>query len=206
MSRIVLVRHGETMWHAQNRYAGCSDIALTSKGLQQAEQLAGWACGANLAAVWSSTLLRARFTAQPIAAALGLPLRLDERLVELDFGSGEGLTDTEMKEQFPEERAAFMSDPVAHHLPGGEDPVHAAERGMAALYEIAAASPSGRSLVIMHNTLIRLVVCRLLGIPLARYRLIFPQLSNGTITEIDLSRPPGGDSALLSFNAPFVTE
>ena len=206
MSRIVLVRHGETVWHAQNRYAGRSDIALTPKGLQQAEQLAAWACGANLAAVWSSPLLRARLTAQPVVAALGLPLRVDERLIELDFGRGEGLTDAEMKEQFPKERAAFMRDPVAHHLPGGEDPVLATERGMTALYQIAAVSPYGRSLVVMHNTLIRLILCSLLGIPLARYRAVFPQLANGTLTEIDLSQQPGGDSALLSFNAPLRSE
>ena len=201
MSRIVLVRHGETVWHAQNRYAGRSDIALTPRGLQQAEQLAAWARGANLTAVWSSTLSRARLTAQPAAAATDLPLRIDERLVELDFGSGEGLTDAQMQEQFPKERAAFMRDPVAHHLPHGEDPVLAAERGIAALHHIAAASPTGRSLVVMHNTLIRLILCDLLGIPLARYRSVFPQLANGTLTEIDLSRQPGG-SALLSFNAP----
>lgn len=205
MSRIVLVRHGETVWHAQNRYAGRSDIALTPKGLQQAEQLAVWARGADLTAVWSSTLLRARLTAQPVATVTGLPLRVDERLVELDFGRGEGLTDTEMKEQFPEERAAFMRDPVTYHLPGGEDPVHATERGMAALHEIAAVSPFGRSLVVMHNTLARLIVCELLGIPLSRYRTVLPQLANGTLTEIDLSRQPG-DSALLSFNAPLITE
>jgi len=206
MSRIVLVRHGETVWHAENRYAGRSDIALTPKGLQQAEQLAAWARGANLSAVWSSTLSRARWTAQPAADAVGLLLHVDERLIELDFGRGEGLTDAEMEEQFPEERVAFMHDPVTHHLPGGEDPVFAVERGMAALHEIAAASPAGRSLVVMHNTLIRLMLCSLLGIPLSRYRSVFPQLANGTLTEIDLSRQPGGNSALLSFNAPLTTE
>jgi probable phosphoglycerate mutase len=206
MSRIVLVRHGETVWHAQNRYAGRSDIALTPKGLQQAQQLAAWARGANLAAVWSSPLSRARLTAQPAATAIGMSLRVDERLVELDFGRGEGLTDAEMNEQFPEERAAFMRNPVTYHLPGGEDPAHAVRRGMAALHEIAAAAPTGRSLVVMHNTLVRLLLCSLLGIPLSRYRAVFPQLANGTLTEIHLSQQPGGNSALLSFNTPLKTE
>jgi len=206
VSRIVLVRHGETVWHAENRYAGLSDIELTPKGLQQAEQLAAWARIANLSAVWSSTLSRARITAQAAADAAGVPLQVSERLIELDFGRGEGLTDAEMEEQFPEERAAFIRDPVAHHLPGGEDPVRAAERGMAALREIAAAWPAGRSLVVAHNTLIRLMLGSLLGIPLSRYRAVFPRLANGTLTEIELSPQPNGTVALLSFNAPLIPE
>ena len=65
MKFIALVRHGETEWHAENRYAGRSDIALTDKGLFQAEQLAQWARTAELHAIWSSSLSRALRTAEP---------------------------------------------------------------------------------------------------------------------------------------------
>lgn len=205
MSRIILVRHGETVWHAENRYAGRTDIALSAKGLEQAEQLGLWARNADLSAIWSSTLSRTRATAQPAVDATHLPLRQDERLIELDFGRGEGLTDAEMEAQFPRERADFKRDPVAHHLPGGEDPVAAVVRGIAALREIAAASPSGCSLVVTHNTLIRLMLCSLLGVPLPRYRAVFPHLANATLTEIDLSPQPYDAAALLSFNVPLTT-
>ncbi|HZY62284.1 MAG TPA: histidine phosphatase family protein [Edaphobacter sp.] len=202
MTRIVLVRHGETVWHSENRYAGSTDVSLTPKGMRQAEELAIWARHAGISAVWSSTLSRARITAQPAADALNLPLQVDKRLVELDFGRGEGLTDAEMEAQFPAERAAFKHDPVIHHLPGGEDPVQAAQRATTALVDIAAASPEGRILVVAHNTLIRLVLCKMLEIPLSRYRTVFPQLMNGTLTELSLSAPPLVNAALLSFNAP----
>jgi len=202
MSRLVLVRHGETVWHAENRYAGRTDIALTEEGIAQAVRLAAWARNAGLAAVWSSPLSRARLTAALAAKAVGLPIQIEERLIELDFGSGEGKTDAEMHHEFPEQRAAFLLDPVGHYLPGGEDPCHAAERGAMALRAIAAATPhAGRALVVAHNTLLRLVLCSLLGIPLARYRSIFPSFANCTVTEIAITETKVG---LLSFNVPLT--
>lgn len=199
MSRIVVVRHGETEWHAENRFAGSSDIALTAKGHQQAERLAIWARSAGLAAIWSSPLQRARLTAEPAAQAAGLKLGMDERLIELDFGRGEGLTAAEMQRDFPAERAAFESDPVRHHLPGGENPEAAVSRGLLALHSIAAANTGGRSLVVAHNTLLRLVLCRLLGAPIAQYRTLFPVWGNGTLTELELQPQ---SVALHSFNVP----
>ncbi len=199
MTRIVLVRHGESEWHAGNRFAGRTDIGLTGKGRQQAEALAHWARTAGLTAVWSSPLRRARLTAEGAAHAAGLPLVLEERLLELDFGRGEGLTAAEMRAAFPEERAAFERDPVRHPLPGGEDPEAAAARGVAALQHIAASNPHGRSLVVAHSTLLRLVLCRLLCIPISHYRTVFPDFANGALTELHL-RPRGW--AMLTFNAP----
>ncbi len=139
MSRLVLVRHGETVWHAENRYAGISDIGLTAKGIAQAEQLAHWAACAQLSAVWSSPLSRAQATAAPAAQAAQLRLQIDPRLQELSFGQAEGLTAAEMHARFPAERVAFEQNPVRHFLPGGEDPSTAADRGCAALRAIAGA-------------------------------------------------------------------
>lgn len=201
MSRIVLVRHGQTIWHAENRYAGRTDIELTPEGHAQAERLGAWAATAKLTGIWCSTLSRARITAQPAVNATGLPLHEDARLVEVDFGRGEGLTDVEMEQQFPKERAAFKLDPAKNFLPGGEDPVEVAKRGVAALQDIAAATGSGRALVVCHNTFIRITLCELLGVPIGRYRTLFPKLSNGTLTEIDLTPT---NMALLSFNSPLV--
>ena len=204
MKRIALVRHGETVWHAENRYAGSTDIALTRKGLQQAEDLAAWARTAGLHAVWSSSLSRARLTAEPSAAVLGLPLQTEPRLMELHFGQGEGLSAREMDARFPEARAAFLADPVRHPLPGGESPVAAVERGMEGLHAIAEAlPPGGRALVVAHNTLIRLLLSHVLGIPLARYRTVFPELANTTRTELLFH---GETVALLAFNAPLLHE
>ncbi|HEY0541579.1 MAG TPA: histidine phosphatase family protein [Actinoallomurus sp.] len=205
MTQLVLVRHGETEWHAENRYAGVSDIALTARGLEQAQHLAAWARTARLAAVWTSTLTRAQLTATPCAEAIGVRPHVDERLRELDFGHAEGLTSAEMHEQFPEALQAFRADPVTDHLPGGEDPTEAVRRFTGCLFELADRYPEDRILVVAHTTAIRLALCELIGVPLRDYRRIFPSLRNCGLTEISLTRPPGGSdrqAALLEFNTP----
>jgi probable phosphoglycerate mutase len=199
MTDIVLVRHGETVWHAENRYAGVSEVELSPRGLQQAVQLATWASSAGLSAVWSSPLHRALGTATPCADVTGLRLEVDARLRELDFGDGEGLTAQEMRERFPGAFAAFDIDPVADHLPGGEDPVAAVGRLAACLHDISESKPGCRILVVTHTTVIRLTLCHLLGAPLSDCRRLFPAIRNCALTEIRMTgRRPG----LLQFNVP----
>jgi probable phosphoglycerate mutase len=199
VTRFVLVRHGETVWHADNRYAGVTDIALTATGEAQAEQLGRWARDAGLAAIWASPLSRARRTAAACADATGLEVQVDDRLRELDFGTAEGLTAAEMADRIPLELAAFREDPVRHFMPGGEDPRAAAARFVAALDAIGASHPDGRVLVVAHTTAIRLALCRLLGLALSSYRRTFPLVGNCSITEVDR----GADrTALLQFNTP----
>lgn len=178
MTLVYLVRHGETPWHAENRYCGRTDLSLTERGRQQAEELAAWAATAGLAVVYSSTMRRARDTAAPAAAAAGVPHRVDDRLVELDFGLAEGLTSAEMRERWPERRAAFERDPVANPLPEGEDPKAAIARGRDALDEIVAAYPHGTVLVVCHSTFLRLVTCELAGMDPSQYRELFPRVDN----------------------------
>ena len=198
MTRIVLSRHGETVSHAENRYAGSSDVALTPHGLAQAELLAAWAAGSRITAIHSSTSSRARVTAEVSGAASGLTVQADPRLRELDFGRGEGMTAAEMRATFPAERAAFEADPVANPLPDGESPHAATDRFVDALNDIARTDPDGRVLIVAHSTVIRLALCHLIGVPLSRYRTLFPRLGNCTVTEIDL----GISLSLLSFNVP----
>jgi len=199
VTHLVLIRHGETIWHAENRYAGRTDIPLSPRGQEQAERIARWASSARLAALWVSPQLRARQTALPAERATKLTAHVDSRLEELDFGQGEGLTRAEIERSFPGAFAAFEADPAAHPLPGGEDPRHAAERAIACFGDIVRTHPDGRVLVITHNTLIRLALCGLIGVPLSRYRSLFPSIINGALIEI---RIDGGRPSLLRFNVP----
>jgi broad specificity phosphatase PhoE len=196
MTRLVLARHGESEWHRENRYAGVSDVALTPRGVEQARQLGDWAARADLTAVWSSQLSRARRTGEICAEAAGVRLQVDARLRELDFGVVEGLTVAEMN---PQILAAFRRDPVRDHFPGGEDPAEAVERFTDCLRDIGERHPDGRVLVVAHTTAIRLALCHLMGVPLSEYRRLFPSLRNCAITEIQL-RP--GHVSVLEFNTP----
>jgi probable phosphoglycerate mutase len=127
---------------------------------------------------------------------------VDERLREIDFGQIEGKTMAEAELLFPEETRLFKADPATYPMPGGEDPHEAARRAVSTLRDIAVAHPNGRVLVVAHNTLIRLALCSVMGIPLARYRTVFPAVRNGGLTEI---RFEGENAALLQYNSPLGT-
>jgi broad specificity phosphatase PhoE len=199
VTSVFLVRHGMTVWHAENRYAGSTDVALAPEGYAQADQLSEWASQAGLAAIWCSPLSRARLTAAPSASATGIEPHIDERLREVDFGSVEGKTLAEAEQLFPEAMRRFRNDPINCGMPGGEDLRQAAARGVGVLRDIATRYAKGRILVVAHKTLMRLALCSLLGIPLERYRSVFPLVNNAALTEI---RFRGQDVALMQYNSP----
>ncbi|MFD4880210.1 histidine phosphatase family protein [Streptomyces sp. NPDC058420] len=196
---LLLARHGQTVWHTENRYAGISDVALTDTGVAQAEALGRWAATHPVDAIWTSPLSRAILTATPACKALNLTPHTEPALRECDFGVVEGRTLAEFEAENPGAAEAFRSDPVAHPFPESEDPTEAAARGTAALQRIATAHPDQRVLIVAHNTLLRLVLCRVLGIPLGEYRRVFPRLRNAAVSELRLQE---GAFALLSLNVP----
>ncbi|OXM72222.1 MULTISPECIES: histidine phosphatase family protein [Amycolatopsis] len=197
-TRLLLVRHGETEWHAENRYAGTSEVGLTERGRRQAERLAAHLAAAEeqVTALYRSPQGRARVTAEPSARALGLEPVVVEELREVHFGIAEGRVLSELD---PQVVAAFRADPVAGAFPGAEPTADAARRGAAALRAIAAREDGGRVLVVAHNTLIRVTLCELLGIPVRDYRRVFPRLENAAITEIGID---GDATSLRRFNLP----
>lgn len=203
-TRLLLARHGQTEWHAENRYAGTSEVALTSAGTAQARALAEFVVRLpepqRPTALYCSPQDRARVTAQPASDALGMAPRIIDQLREVHFGVAEGRTLDEVRSDDPALVTRFHADPVAGAFPGSEPPAAAADRGAVALRAIAEAeSGGGPVLVVAHNTLLRLTLCRLLGIPLPTYRTVFPQLGNCALTEIGID---GDRTALRRFNLP----
>uniref|UniRef100_UPI0008317EC3 histidine phosphatase family protein n=1 Tax=Streptomyces lushanensis TaxID=1434255 RepID=UPI0008317EC3 len=176
-----------------------SDIDLTPRGAEQAGGLGVWAAGAGLDAIVTSPLRRARRTAGPAVRSTGLAAVVEPDLRELDFGVAEGRTIAELEASYPQEVADFRRDPAAHPLPGGESPKAAAVRGATALLRLAETHRGRRVLVVAHNTLFRLVLCRLLGIPESEYRRVLPGLRNCALTEL---RVAAGQVALISYNVP----
>lgn len=199
MTHILFARHGETIWHKENRYAGSSDIALSPQGYKDAAYLADWARTARIDALWVSPLLRTRETAHPTALATGLEPRIDQRLREVDFGQAEGHTIAELEQLLPEALKAFLADPAAHPFPEGENLHVAAERAIACFYDIAEMYPAGRVLIVAHSSLLRVTLCKLIGLPLSQYRSIFPFVYNCAITGIKLT---DRRASLLMYNVP----
>lgn len=195
---VVLARHGRTEWHHGNRYTGSTDLPIDGVGNVQARYLKEWAEDFAPDALWSSPMLRARQTIAPTAAALGLTPVLDERLREVDFGSAEGLSLSELPMAVGK---AFELDPVGWHFPGGEHPAAAADRVEQAFHQIGRDHGGQKVLVVAHNTLIRLLVCRVLGLELKEYRRLLPALGPAALVRL---RWQDGTVGLEAFNTPAV--
>jgi len=193
MTTLVLARHGRTAWHSPNRYAGRSDIPLDDYGRTQAETLARWAEPQGFTGLACSSLDRARATIEPTARLLAMTPVVDARLRELDFGIAEGKMLTEID---PVVAERFVADPVTHHFPDGEDPRDAVDRALEALTELAEGQE--KVLVVAHNTLIRLITCAVLGVPLSEYRRRLPDLDPAATVTLRMGTP----IALLAYNVP----
>jgi len=87
---IVFARHGQTAPNRDGLVLGRADPELTEEGHRQAALLAAALADEPVAAILTSPLVRARQTAEAIAAACGVPVTVDERLVEIDWGTWEG--------------------------------------------------------------------------------------------------------------------
>jgi alpha-ribazole phosphatase len=163
-TRLVLVRHAETEEAARGRCYGRLDVALSPRGLRQAEALAAALADLGLAAVYASPLARALDTARPIAAAHGLGPIVLEALRELDFGEVEGLRYDEIEAQRPELFRGWMDDPAGVRFPGGESLGDLRARALPAAAEIRARHEREAVAVVAHGGVIRVVLADALGL------------------------------------------
>src|SRR5699024_1503620 len=141
VTTITLARHGQTIWHKENRYTGSSDIELDDVGYRQADALGAWASSQGFTALYCTDLRRTKDTIAPIEQATGMIASVEPRLRELDFGIAEGVTMSEMRERSHDVVLAFEKDPCDDHWPEGENPRDAAMRARAAIQDVASKNP-----------------------------------------------------------------
>jgi broad specificity phosphatase PhoE len=172
----VLWRHGQTVWNAERRFQGQSDIPLDETGQAQAERAARLLAALRPDLIVSSDLSRAAQTAAPLGRLTGLEVTLDKDLRERHGGRWEGLTDTEIRTRYPVEHANWTP-------PDGEPSPAVADRVAGALYRIAEAAAGtenaepGLAVVVSHGAALRLGMSRLLGMPDELFGVLGP-LSN----------------------------
>lgn len=185
MLNVYLLRHGETQYNADgNRYCGRTDIALTEKGIGQANSVNSQLKGMSFDAVYSSPLKRALFTAEIASGTKAV--KTDSRLIEVDFGDWEGKT----KEEFIAENANlwnnWMEDPSIAKAGGtGESAWDVVVRVDDFYQEMMLKHPSGNILVVGHNGINRLYLAFKLGMPLKNYRRIVQENSAITLFSLD---------------------
>lgn len=167
----MLWRHGQTIWNVERRFQGQTDIPLDETGEAQADYAARRLATLRPDAIVSSDLIRAQSTAAPLARLTGLPVTLDKDLRERFGGDWEGLSDEEIAERYPAERATW-------NPPNGESTVAVADRVRAALERTAASLAAGQlAVVVSHGAALRLGMERLLGLPEEAFGALGP-LSN----------------------------
>ena len=166
MTRVILVRHGQTIWNKELKYQGHSDIALTETGIRQAELVAARLAREEISAVYTSDLSRARVTAETIACRFGLPVNIDAALREIKFGDWEGLTYENINAGWPEANRKFFTNPDEVRIPGGETFAEVKERASAAIEKLVARHPQETIVVVTHGGTIRTIICAALNIHL----------------------------------------
>jgi len=165
---LVLLRHGETPLTPLRQFSGStgSDPGLSEKGVWQAERVAeALAARGTVQAVVSSPMLRTRQTAEAAARRLGLDVRIEEGLRELDFGDWEGLTYAEVMERHPEDLTAFFDSAKAKPTGSAESLTTLAHRAGQARDRILARYPGKTVLVVSHVSPIKVLVRLALGAP-----------------------------------------
>jgi broad specificity phosphatase PhoE len=158
--KVTLVRHGQTERSARAAYSGQLDIPLTSLGREQARRCAeGIAAGAGVDAVYTSPLVRARDTAQVIADTAGVPLTVDDRLIEVDYGPFEGLDREGARATYGQPFTDWRADPFGSPVPGMEPLPAALERASAATADALEACE--HPVLVAHQGILRIVLIAL---------------------------------------------
>ncbi|MFV8050998.1 bifunctional RNase H/acid phosphatase [Mycobacterium sp. 48b] len=157
-TRLLLLRHGQTELSIARRYSGRGNPALTEEGRRQADAAARYlGARGGVAAVVTSPLERAYETAAAAAKALGVDVRVDDDLIETDFGEWEGLTFAEAAQRDPDLHRRWLRD-TSVEPPGGESFDAVAHRVRRARNRIIAEYGPATVLVVSHVTPIKTVL------------------------------------------------
>ena len=146
-----VIRHGETIWNAEERFQGHGDSPLTANGRRQVEALAERMKGIDVDLLIASDLGRAQESAAIIAASTGHPIHTDSRLRERSFGLLEGLTAVEIRKGFPGVYEQMYADAPDYAPPEGESLRQHYQRNIAFIEELVATRPGITAALVVHG-------------------------------------------------------
>jgi len=194
---LLLARHGATAYSLDKRFSGSGgvDLPLIELGQQQGEALAREiARRGDATRIVTSPLLRARQTAELIAAETGLPVEIEELFTECSFGEWDGHTFAEVREQWPEEMADWLAS-TSVAPPGGESFDSCQGRVRQGLRGLLDRYPGEMIVLVAHVTPIKLLVTDAVGAPVdSIYRMELPPCSISKLAWF-----PDGNSSMFSF-------
>ena len=162
-TRVLLIRHGQSQGNAERRFGGHSPTPLSALGRRQAEATARALVNERVTAVYSSDLLRAVETAEPLARAAGLEVMRTPALRERSVGLMEGLTFEEAAAAHPEEYAALLRRDFDRVLAGGESYRQLLDRAAAELDRAVGRHRGGTVALFSHTGTICILALHLMG-------------------------------------------
>lgn len=184
MTRLIIVRHGESEGNAKNEFQGQYNSDLTDRGHLQAECTAGYLDSFNIDAIYSSDIRRAMSTAAHVAERRGMQVTPDAGLREIYAGVWERMKFDDIAAQYPDAYRAWRGDIGSCRCPGGESVAELCSRIKAALDRIASENKGKSVLVTTHATPIRAMRCVWLGLSLSQMQDI-PWVPNASVTVTD---------------------
>jgi len=196
MSRLLLVRHGETELNSAERYWGQSDVKLSALGLRQAERLRDRLAKERIDAVYSSDLQRAWATAKTIASRHRLDVIICAELREVNFGKLEGLNFDEISQLFPDFATKWKVERSTNlEFPGGESLNQLHNRVSNFIGRLKKHKTEETVLVVAHAGVLRSLICQLMGVELRCIYHIRLDLASLSILE---TYPAGAILTLLN--------
>lgn len=185
ITRLFIVRHGETLANREFRFIGSRDDPLSELGQTQAAQLADALAVLPIAAVYSSPMQRTYSTAIPIAERLGLDVQKFDALRECGFGIWEGMSRAEILARSPEDARHFYEWERDANIapPGGESMIALQQRVCSGVEQLTLAHPDQNIVLVSHVGPIKALMCTALGVPISTSPRIF--LDPATITVVD---------------------
>jgi len=183
VARLLLIRHGRTKLHKNDRFWGKTDIPLSNIGIKQAGHLRVRLAAEKITAIYSSTLSRARVTAEIITSGHKLEVKPSSELCECSFGYAEGLTYPEIKRLYPS-LAEELYNRTAVDFPGGESLEQLNKRIIAFLKRLEKHKPQDTVAIVAHGGPIRLIICNLLGFERKHWQQLRVDLASLSIVEI----------------------
>jgi broad specificity phosphatase PhoE len=190
VTRLILVRHGETLANREFRYIGARDDALSELGVQQGQQLGQALDAFPLAAVYSSPLQRTYQTALSIATPHELAVHALDDLIEGRFGTWEGLSRAEVLARSAQDREQLLAweQDASIAPPEGESLVQVRERVCQAVERLAVRHVGETIVLVSHVGPIKVLLCQAMEAPLTSLRHIF--LDPATISVVDWNERP----------------
>ena len=166
MTRILIVRHGQTEWNEGmgERFRGRADLDLDSVGVEQAEAAAAMMHRWPVSAVYSSPLPRTMTTGRILAGPFGLPVQQLEGLIDIDYGEWQGLSLEEAEARDGQLYSRWMRSPHLVTFPRGEGLAQVRQRVVTALEGLLSSHPDDTVVLVSHKVVCKILICHLLGL------------------------------------------